>query len=99
MLRIGVAQDEIDDYIEAEYGDDEVSRDDIFREKYAALFLHPETYVDARRYDFAYQDFMLAVNATLNVLSLRVPYPNTELDRNAVNVPNTSQTDPIFWDR
>ncbi len=99
MQRVGVDSAGIVNYITAEYGTSGVSRADIFREKYVALFLHPETWVDARRYDYAYREFMLSVNATLMTFPARVPYPNSELDRNLGNVPNTTQTDPIFWDQ
>ncbi len=99
MAQIGVDSSAITDYLAAAYGSADVSRDDVFREKYAALFLSPETWVDARRYDYAYKDFTLAENAALNTFPVRIQYPTTETDRNADNVPLVTLTDPIFWDQ
>ncbi|MCP9234882.1 SusD/RagB family nutrient-binding outer membrane lipoprotein [Lewinella sp. JB7] len=99
MAQIGVDDQSADQYLDQAYPDDDVSRDDIFREKYVALFLSPETWVDARRYDYAYADFELAENAALNTFPVRIQYPNTETDRNAVNVPIVTMTDPLFWDQ
>ena len=99
MEEIGVDSTAIGSYLSASYGDDDVTRDEVFREKYVALFLSPETYVDARRYDFAYTDFELAENAALPSVPVRLQYPSTELDRNAANVPTVELTDPLFWDQ
>ncbi|CAH1001458.1 hypothetical protein LEM8419_02361 [Neolewinella maritima] len=99
MQEIGVDSAAIANYLNEAYGTDDVDRDDVFREKYVALFLSPETWVDARRYDYAYKDFSLAVNAALPTFPLRVRYPATETDRNAANVPDVTMTDPIFWDQ
>ncbi len=87
-----------ENYIASVYGDDPVTIDDIFREKYVALFLHPETWVDARRYDYAYEGFTLPQGAALSTFPRRVLYPSTETNRNAENVPDVTMLDPIFWD-
>lgn len=71
----------------------------IFREKYAALFLNPETWVDARRHNYQYQDFSLPENAALSEFIRRVQYPETELIRNTENTPTVTLTDRIFWNR
>ena len=99
MTEIGVAEGDITAYLEAAYGDSPVTVDDVFREKYAALFLNPETWVDARRYDYAYADFSLPTGAELDVYPSRLLYPTTETNRNAANVPDVTMTDPLFWDR
>lgn len=99
MQQLGVQENAIKNYLSAAYGDMEIDRDDVFREKYAALFLHPETWVDARRYDYAYEDFTLAKGAALSTFPARVLYPSTETDRNAANVPETTMLEPIFWDQ
>lgn len=90
------------DYLQAAYpglnvGD--LTLDLIFREKYAALFLHPETWVDARRFDYQYVDFTLPENAALSEFIRRVQYPETELIRNTENTPTVTLTDRIFWNR
>ena len=76
------------------------TKDDIFREKYVAMFLHPEAWTDARRYDYKYKDFTLPVNAVLSSFIRRVGYPSTELDRNGSNVPAVgSLADKLWWDQ
>ena len=99
MREIGVDSVGVTRYLTAAYGDDDIDRNDVFREKYAALFLSPETWVDARRYDYMYEDFTLARNAALPTFPVRVLYPATETDRNAANVPDVTMTDALFWDR
>ena len=99
MTEIGVDSSATAGYLEQTYGTENVTRDDIFREKYVALFLSPETWVDARRYNYQYKDFTLAESAALPTFPLRVLYPNSETDRNAGNVPDVTMTDPLFWDQ
>jgi hypothetical protein len=98
MEAIGVDSAAAVAYLNVEYGDP-LTREDIFREKYIALFLNPETWVDARRYDYAYTDFELAANAALSTFPLRLLYPATETDRNRANVPEVTMTEPLFWDQ
>ncbi|HEU0111694.1 MAG TPA: SusD/RagB family nutrient-binding outer membrane lipoprotein [Flavisolibacter sp.] len=72
----------------------------IFKEKYIALFLHPEAWTDARRYDYQYADFDLPQNALLTTFIRRVGYPSTETDRNGENVPVVnSLADRLWWDQ
>lgn len=90
------------DYLQAAYPDldaGDLTLDLIFREKYAALFLNPETWVDARRFDYKYTDFTLPENAALSEFIRRVQYPETELIRNTENTPSVTLTDRIFWNR
>ncbi|WP_069131136.1 SusD/RagB family nutrient-binding outer membrane lipoprotein [Rhodohalobacter halophilus] len=101
MEKLGVDQAAIDDY----WNEPEVSDvtqfgiDKIMKEKYIATFLNPETWNDARRYDYQYADFEAPVNSALGGEMIRlVRYPDSELQRNEANVPNRSMTDRVFWD-
>jgi len=81
-------------------GEAAFTKDHIFKEKYIAMFLHPEAWTDARRYDYMYKDFTLPVNALLSTFIRRVGYPSTELDRNGANVPGVGAlTDKLWWDQ
>ena len=103
MAKIGVDDTAAAAFIDDAYGDldaDDLSEDEIFREKYIALFLSPETWVDARRYDYAYADFELPVGAVTDDFIRRVAYPATEETRNRGNVPVESDlTARLFWDQ
>lgn len=74
--------------------------DDIFREKYIAMFLHPESWADARRYNYAYQDMTLPENhnSDLSGFIRRLAYPDTETSRNNANVPQVELDTPVWWD-
>jgi hypothetical protein len=75
------------------------TKDLIFKEKNVAMFLQPESWTDARRYDYKYKDFALPKNALLNTFIRRIGYPATEISRNAANVPVVSSlADPLWWD-
>jgi hypothetical protein len=75
------------------------NKDLIFKEKYTAMFLHPEAWTDARRYDYKYKNFTLPVNSILTTFIRRVGYPNTETDRNNSNVPAVSSlSDKLYFD-
>ena len=76
------------------------TKDLIFKEKYIAMFLQPEAWTDARRYDYNYKDFTLPFNVVLPTFIRRVGYPSTETDRNGKNVPSVaSLTDKLWWDQ
>ncbi|PSL20867.1 SusD/RagB family nutrient-binding outer membrane lipoprotein [Chitinophaga ginsengisoli] len=76
------------------------TKDLIFKEKYVATFLQPETWTDARRFDYKYKDFNLPRNALLNTFVRRVGYPTSETSRNAENVPAVgSLADHLWWDK
>ena len=73
------------------------TKDLLFKEKYIAMFLHPEAWTDARRYDYKYKDFTLPANVVLSTFIRRVGYPSTEESRNAENVPGISGLDQKLW--
>ena len=71
----------------------------LFKEKYVATFLQPETWTDARRFDYQYKDFALPKNAVLNTFIRRAGYPASETSRNGENVPVVnSLADKLWWD-
>ena len=104
MNKIGVESSEIEAYIsssEISMGVDNFTVDDIFKEKWVAMFLNPEAWVDARRYDYNYENFDLPanVNPDLNGMFIRrLAYPDSEVSRNGNNVPDVTLLDPVFWD-
>ena len=104
MNKIGVESSEIESYIsssEISMGVDNFTVDDIFKEKWVAMFLNPEAWVDARRYDYNYENFDLPanVNPDLNGMFIRrLAYPDSEVSRNGNNVPDVTLLDPVFWD-
>jgi hypothetical protein len=64
------------------------------------MFLHPEAWTDARRYDYRYKNFNLPVNAVLPTFIRRVGYPSTETDRNSANVPAVSSlTEKLYFEQ
>ncbi len=105
MQTIGVPQVEIDVYLAlpaVAVGAGSLTRDLILKEKYIALFLNPETYNDARRYDFQYEDMTVAANLNPELggtFATRVIYPESETQRNSSNVPSVTMLDNIWWDQ
>lgn len=69
----------------------------IFKEKYKALFLSPETWNDARRTNYDYTGFTLPANAVLSTFIRRLDYPSVETTRNGSNVPSVSGLDQKLW--
>lgn len=104
MDKLDVPQAQKNEYLnhpEVAMGEAAFTMDDIFREKYIVMFLHPEAWVDARRYDYAYEDFTLPANLNPdlnNQFIRRLGYPDSEVSRNGRNVPQVSLLDRIFWD-
>jgi hypothetical protein len=81
-------------------GADNLTLELIMREKWKALFLNPVTWDDARRFDYAYQGFILPLNAVQSTFIRRLIYPNVERSRNGANVPNVgSVVDKLWWDQ
>ena len=104
MQKLEVPRSEIDAYLSNSsvgMGEGAFSLDAIFKEKYVAMFLHPEAWNDARRYDYAYEDFTLPVNVNPNLNNQfirRLSYPDSEVSRNGRNVPEVNLLNRIFWD-
>jgi hypothetical protein len=82
-------------------GQANLTPDHIFKEKYKALFLNPETWNDARRYNYQYKDFTLPLNAVVTSFVRRMVYPSVETSRNNANVPPgiTEVTQKLWWDQ
>lgn len=105
MRKIGVPEAEIQAYInspQVSMGEENLTIDDIFEEKWKALFLHPEAWVDARRFDYQYENFTLPQNLNPdlnNQFIRRLAYPDSEVSRNGRNVPEVTLLDRIFWDQ
>lgn len=104
MDKLGVDEAEKDDYLndpEVAVGEGNLTIDDIMKEKYTAMFLHPEAWVDARRYDYQYEDMELPQNHNSDLdgeFIRRVDYPDEERQRNGESIPDLDLSDPIFWD-
>lgn len=103
MDKIGVPSGERDTYLadaNVAVGMNAFTKDLIFKEKYVAMFLQPEAWTDARRYDYKYKDFTMPQNAVLSSFVRRVGYPSTEESRNASNVPQVTGLDQkLWWDK
>lgn len=104
MEMLEVPQGEIDAYLadpSVSMGEGAFTINDIFKEKWIALFLHPESWNDARRFDYQYVDMDLPVNLNPDLngqFIRRLPYPDNEVSRNGQNVPDVTLLDRIFWD-
>ncbi len=100
---MGVATTARDTYVSnpiVSVGENNLTLSLIFKEKYVAMFLHPEAWVDARRFDYAYKDFSLPLGAALTTFIRRSAYPSIENSRNSGNVPSVSSlADKLWWDK
>jgi hypothetical protein len=79
-----------------------LSMEHIMKEKWVALFLHPETWNDARRFDYGYKDMTVPdnLNPDLNGQFIRrLAYPDNEVSRNGSNVPDVTLLDRIWWNQ
>lgn len=105
MDMLSVDPDEKADYLadpSVSMGADALTLDDIFKEKYVALFLHPETWNDARRFDYAYKDMTTPDNLNPDLggeYIRRLAYPDSEVSRNGNNVPSVTLLDRIWWNQ
>src|SRR5688572_21858677 len=105
MEMLGVDPANINTYISSpvvSVGAANITLDLIMKEKYVALFLHPETWNDARRFNYAYDDMTLPDNHNpeLNGEFIRRQiYPDSETSRNAMNVPSVTLLDRVWWDQ
>lgn len=103
MNKLGVTAVNRDAYINhatVSVGSDNLTIDLIMKEKYKALFLSPETWNDARRYNYQYKDFTLPLNAVTAEFIRRLVYPSVETSRNGINVPTVGGvTEKLWWDQ
>lgn len=103
MIKMNVPADARISYVDnpaIAVGADNLTLEDIFTEKYKALFLSPVSWDDARRFDYAYKDFDLPQNAVTSEFIRRLVYPSVETSRNGANVPSvTDVTEPLWWDQ
>lgn len=107
MTKLGVEPSEQNAYLTdpaVAVGEGGLGLEDIFREKYKVMFLNPEAWVDARRYDYGYEDMTLPANhnpALGGEFILKIDYPDSEYGRNGSNVPDYGQPllEPVFWDQ
>lgn len=105
MQMVGVAPGAIAAYVAdpvVAVGSANISLALIMKEKYVAMFLHPEAWNDARRFDYQYEDMTLPANHNpeLNGQFLRrLIYPDSEISRNLQNVPEVTLLDRIWWDQ
>jgi hypothetical protein len=104
MNKMGVSAANRDAYVNhatVSVGAANITLDLIFKEKYKVMFLNPETWNDARRYNYQYKDFSLPLNSVVNSFIRRMVYPSVETSRNGANVPPgiTEVTLKLWWDQ
>lgn len=102
MDKMGVAASDKNAYMNSSavaVGAGNLSLDHIFKEKYVALFINPETFNDARRHDYGYQDFTLPTGAILSEYPRINSTPANELTYNRSNAIENSLTDRVWWDQ
>lgn len=98
--KIGVSAAELAEYLARPHvavGENNLSIDDIFREKYIITYLNPEAWNDLRRFDFKIKDFKMPLNAKLPSFIRRLAYPSTERSENGANVPTEVSLDTKLW--
>jgi len=103
MQKLAVSANDITTYLSnpvVAVGQAGLTLDLIFKEKYVVMFLNPEAWVDARRYDYKYKDFTLPVGAVLPTFIRRLAYPTVATSRNGANVPTIGGlSERLFWDK
>lgn len=109
MDKVGVSESERDAYMNdpaVDVGEDNLTLDEVFKEKNVALFLSPEAWVDHRRHDYDYPDFEPPVdqnplfqNSQDTDHIRRVLYPLSEIERNRSNVPEVELDQFLWWDQ
>ncbi len=105
MGKIGVDTAAIDAYLAnpaVSVGAAGLSLDLILKEKYIAMFLSPEAWIDARRYDYQYEGMSIPANLNPDLngqFIRRLIYPTSETTRNSANVPAVTLSDRLWWDQ
>lgn len=101
MDKLGVDASAYMAHADVAVGADNITLADIMREKYIALYLHTESWVDMRRHAFSssiYPDFEVPVVGPLTAAIQRVRYPDTEFDRNNANATaNSKDASEKMW--
>jgi hypothetical protein len=102
MNKLGISTGNRDAYLarpEIGVGQGNLTLPILFREKYIVMFLSPEAWVDARRFNYAYTGFQLPLSALLAQPIRRLDYPSTEQSLNSGNVQQVAAlTDRLWWD-
>ncbi len=102
MNKLGISTANRDTYLarpEVGVGQGNLTLPVLFREKYIVMFLSPEAWVDARRFNYAYTGFQLPQSALLSEPIRRIDYPSTEQSLNSTNVPQVpALTQRLWWD-
>jgi hypothetical protein len=109
MDKIGVPADEKKNYVEhpaVAVTPAGLKMEHIMKEKFIALYLHPEVWVDVRRYDYnasVFRGMALPLNQDpgMNGQFIRRSfYPLDELNRNpSANAAEKKLTDKVWWDQ
>lgn len=108
MKKLELPNNEITDYLSdplVAVGAANLTLGHIMKEKWIALFLNPEAWVDMRRYDYStdiYKDLTLPErhNPDLNGEWIRrVAYPLDEINRNGKNVDSKALDVKLWWDQ
>lgn len=103
MNKVGVSAANRDTYVNhasVSVGEAGLTLALIMKEKYKALFLSPETWNDARRFNYQYQDFTLPLNSVTTDFIRRLVYPAVETSRNGANVPPVAGVmEKLWWDQ
>lgn len=86
------------DFLAAEAVEDagSITLEKIMTHKYIALYTQVEVYNDWRRTGIPSLD--IAVDASLNSIPVRMPYPQSERLYNGENLPSANLTDKVWWD-
>lgn len=109
MNKVGVSTPDANAYLSdasIAVGAENLKLELIMKEKYLAMFLHPEVWTDMRRYDYSsdvYRDLELPVahNPFLQGRWVRrVRYPDSEYSRNDANVQEVTKdvSTRLWWD-
>lgn len=100
MNKLGVAAADRDNYLNhpsVAVGAGALTKQRIMDEKYKAMFLHPASWTDARRFDYGYTNFQMPVGAVIGTFIRRMDYPSVEVTRNGDNVPDVTGLDQKLW--
>jgi hypothetical protein len=103
MNKMGVSAANRDAYVNdptVSVGSANITIDLIMKEKYKATFLNPESWNDARRYNYQYKNIQLPLNVVTSTFIRRLIYPAVEQSRNGANTPDINDvTQKLWWDQ